>query len=65
MLRRIQNVARGVALPAVVVLARGVGTLNRRSVYGVWHLLALATMVISLLFDYRDGVRYLFVGAPG
>ncbi len=51
--------------PAVVVLARGVGTLNRRSVYGVWHLLALATMVISLLFDYRDGVRYLFVGAPG
>ena len=51
--------------PAVVVLARGVGTLNRRSVYGVWHLLALATMVVSLLFDYRDGVRYLFVGAPG
>ena len=47
------------------MLARGLRTLNRQSVYGVWHLLALATMVVSLLFDYRDGVRYLFVGAQG
>ena len=47
--------------PAVVVLVRGLGTLNRRSVYGVWHVLALATMAISLVFDYRDAFRYLFL----
>ena len=51
--------------PAVVILARGLRTLNRQSVYGVWHLLALATMVISLLFDYRDAFRYLFLSPAG
>lgn len=51
--------------PAVVMLVRGLRTLNRQSVYGVWHLLALATMVISLLFDYRDAFRYLFLSPAG
>ena len=51
--------------PAVVMLGRGLRSLDRRSVYGVWHLLALTTMVISLLFDYRDAFRYLFVGPTG
>ena len=51
--------------PAVVMLARGLRSLNRQSVYGVWHLLALATMVISLLFDYRDTFRYLFLSSAG
>lgn len=47
--------------PAVIVLARSLRTLNRRSIYGIWHLLALATMVVSLVFDYRDAFRYLFL----
>ena len=51
--------------PAVVMLAWGLRTLNRQSVYGVWHLLALTTMVISLFFDYRDAFRYLFVSSAG
>jgi hypothetical protein len=46
--------------PAVVMLARGLGNLNRVSAYGVWHLLALTTMSISLVFDYRDAFKYLF-----
>jgi hypothetical protein len=46
--------------PAVVMLVRGLQTINRASIYGGWHLAALATMVISLLFDYRDSAIYLF-----
>ena len=46
--------------PAVVVLARGLSDLNRRTPYGIWHLLALTTMSISLVFDYRDTFKYLF-----
>jgi len=47
--------------PAVIVLARSLTSVNRGSVYGVWHHLALATMVISLVFDYRDAIKYLFL----
>ncbi len=46
--------------PAVVVLARGLSNLHRRTPYGIWHLLALTTMSISLVFDYRDAFKYLF-----
>ncbi len=46
--------------PAVVALVRTLPDLAFRSVYGVWHCLALATMSISLVFDYRDAFRYLF-----
>ena len=47
--------------PAVIMLALGFGRINRRSIYGVWYVLALLTMVISLVFDYRDTFRYLSV----
>jgi hypothetical protein len=46
--------------PAVVVLIMGLRTINRTSLYGGWHVAALATMGISLLFDYRDSYIYLF-----
>ncbi len=46
--------------PAVVVLIMGLRTINRASLYGGWHMAALATMVVSLLFDYRDSYVYLF-----
>ena len=48
--------------PAVVVLIMGLRTINRASLYGGWHMAALATMAISLLFDYRDSYVYLFTG---
>ncbi|MBM3778705.1 MAG: hypothetical protein FJW23_10790 [Acidimicrobiia bacterium] len=47
--------------PAVVLLARSLGAAGYRTAYGVWHRLALATMTMSLVFDYRDAFRYLFL----
>ena len=47
--------------PAVIVLARSLRTIDRGSVYGVWHMVAMATMIISLVFDYRDAFKYLFL----
>jgi hypothetical protein len=54
--------------PAVVMLLlslrrmglRTVGSASVASVYGAWHIVALATMVISLFFDYRDSFVFLF-----
>ena len=46
--------------PAVIVLIRQLPSISRGSIYGVWHWVALATMVVSLLFDYRDSFIYLF-----
>jgi hypothetical protein len=46
--------------PAVIVLIRGLRSLDRASIYGGWHIVALLTMVISLFFDYRDSWIFLF-----
>ena len=45
--------------PAVFMLIRGLGSLDRASVYGVWHIVAMLTMAISLFFDYRDTFIFL------
>ena len=46
--------------PAVIVLIRHLPGVDRASLYGGWHIAALATMTISLFFDYRDAYIYLF-----
>jgi len=46
--------------PAVVMLILGLRRASVASVYGAWHIVALATMVISLFFDYRDSFVFLF-----
>lgn len=51
--------------PAVVVLIRQLSAIDRASPYGAWHIAALATMTISLFFDYRDGYIFLFMAPAG
>jgi hypothetical protein len=45
--------------PVAVLFIRRWGQIDKRSVYGVWFVLALATMLISLVFDAKDFVEYL------
>mgnify|MGYP003652266246 FL=1 len=45
--------------PAAVYMYRRLEGINTNSVYGVWYLLALATVIISLVFDAKDAVQYL------
>ncbi len=46
--------------PALVLLWRRRAAVNR-SLYGVWLDLAMATMAISLIFDYRDAIAWLLI----
>tara|TARA_R110002124_G_scaffold89861_2_gene229616 strand:+ start:855 stop:1259 length:405 start_codon:yes stop_codon:yes gene_type:complete len=45
--------------PAAIYMYRRLEGINTNSVYGVWYLLALATVIISLVFDAKDAVQYL------
>lgn len=45
--------------PVVIYMWRRLPVINTNSVYGIWYLLALATMIISLVFDAKDVVQYL------
>lgn len=45
--------------PVAVLFIRRWPQIDKRSVYGVWFVLALATMLISLVFDAKDFVEYL------
>ena len=45
--------------PVVIYMYRRLPAINANSVYGIWYLLALATMIISLVFDAKDVVQYL------
>tara|TARA_R110000868_G_scaffold17774_3_gene77588 strand:- start:395 stop:799 length:405 start_codon:yes stop_codon:yes gene_type:complete len=45
--------------PVVIYMYRRLPAINSNSIYGVWYLLALATMIISLVFDAKDVVQYL------
>tara|TARA_R110000868_G_scaffold163559_2_gene395811 strand:+ start:10951 stop:11355 length:405 start_codon:yes stop_codon:yes gene_type:complete len=44
--------------PAAIYMFRRLEGINTASVYGVWYLLALATLIISLAFDAKDAVQY-------
>ena len=45
--------------PVVVLFIRRWGQIDKKSVYGVWFVAALATMIVSLVFDAKDLVEYL------
>ena len=45
--------------PVVVYFIRRWPMIEKRSLYGVWFVLALATMIISLIFDAKDVAQYL------
>ena len=45
--------------PAVVLFIRRWGQIDKKSIYGVWFVAALATMIVSLVFDAKDIVEYL------
>lgn len=47
--------------PALVLLILRRANANFSSLYGVWLYLAMATMAISLVFDYRDVIAYLLM----
>ena len=47
--------------PVVVLFIRRRGQIDKKSVYGVWFVAALATMIVSLVFDAKDVVEYLMV----
>ncbi|MDP2151698.1 MAG: hypothetical protein Q8K13_18875 [Parvibaculum sp.] len=47
--------------PVAVLFIRRWGQIDKKSVYGVWFVAALATMIVSLLFDAKDVVEY-FLG---
>lgn len=32
--------------------------IDKRSIYGIWFAAALATMLVSLVFDAKDTVEY-------
>ena len=48
--------------PVVVYYVRRWPVVEKRSVFGVWFVLALATMIVSLVFDAKDVVEYLMGG---
>lgn len=45
--------------PVVIYFIRRWPMIEKRSIYGVWFVLALATMIISLIFDAKDVAQYL------
>ena len=47
--------------PVALLLFRRWGQIDKKSVYGVWFVAALATMIVSLVFDAKDVVEYLMV----
>lgn len=44
--------------PVAVYFYRRLPVIEKRSIYGVWFMLALATMCVSLVFDAKDVVQY-------
>ena len=47
--------------PAVIYLWRRLPGIDTNSIYGIWYLLALATMIVALVFDAKDVAQYLMV----
>jgi hypothetical protein len=47
--------------PALLMLYRRRANANFGSLYGIWLCLAMATMTISLIFDFRDVIAYLLI----
>ena len=45
--------------PVVLLFIRRWGRIDKKSVYGIWFVAALATMIVSLAFDAKDLVEYL------
>ncbi len=45
--------------PVVSYYIRRWPLIEKKSVFGVWFVLALATMIVSLVFDAKDFVEYL------
>ncbi|MFN4354746.1 hypothetical protein [Parvibaculum sp.] len=45
--------------PVALLFIRRWSRIDKRSVYGVWFVLALATMIVSLVFDAKDAVEYV------
>ena len=45
--------------PVVIYYIRRWPFVEKKSVFGVWFVLALATMIVSLVFDAKDLVEYL------
>ena len=46
--------------PALIVLAKERSTLELRTFYGVWVHLILFVLAVSLAFDFRDALRFIF-----
>jgi hypothetical protein len=47
--------------PVAVYYIRRWPQIEKKSIFGVWFVLALATMIVSLVFDAKDVVEY-FMG---
>ncbi|PKP77696.1 MAG: hypothetical protein CVT81_08215 [Alphaproteobacteria bacterium HGW-Alphaproteobacteria-3] len=47
--------------PVVLYYIRRWPQIEKKSIFGVWFVLALATMIVSLVFDAKDVVEY-FMG---
>lgn len=45
--------------PVVVYYIKRWPQIEKKSVFGVWFVAALATMIVSLVFDAKDLVEYL------
>ena len=45
--------------PVALLFIRRWGQIDKKSVYGVWFVAALATMIVSLVFDAKDLAEYL------
>ena len=45
--------------PVVIYFLKRWPRIEKRSVYGIWFTLALATMCVSLVFDAKDVIEYV------
>ena len=45
--------------PLVIYMVRRLPNIEVKSIYGVWYVLAIATMTISILLDIKDVGAYL------
>lgn len=45
--------------PVAIYMARRFSQIEVKSIYGIWYVLALATLWISLIFDVKDVGQYL------
>ncbi len=45
--------------PVAIYMARRFSQIDVKTIYGVWYVLALATLWISLIFDVKDVGQYL------